>query len=182
MNELRFRAADWTFYRREIAGSALGAAAVIAVLPARKAFAWISDPTPGSGLPHLAYAELGIIALAIGAALIVPAAIRMLRTAGTAWRRWRQFTPPAVVLDADGVHYQARRPAVVPWTDIEEILLDRSTAALRLAPGAALLEDGGFSVPRNRYLDIGPMSSAEAPRPAAFRFLQETAGLRPVAA
>lgn len=182
MNELRFRAADWTFYRREIAGAVVGAAAVAAVLPAHKAFAWVTASAPDGGMPHLAAAEVGVVALVIGAVFLLPAVARFLRTGVTAWRRHRQLTPPAVVLNADGVHYQGRRPAVVPWSDVEEILLDRSVATLRLSPDAALLEDRRFSVPRDRRLDIAPLSSAEAGRGAAFRFLHETAGLHPVAA
>lgn len=129
----------------------------------------------------------GVLAVGVGLGVILLVWFTFIYGTITIWRRWRQFRPPAVTIDATGVRYLAtHRPALIPWPDIEQVHLTRTIfpkrnvtkASLRLAPGAALLREGPVNVPATRYLNIGMMADLDVPEDTAVRFLEDTAGTR----
>lgn len=103
-------------------------------------------------------------------------------------RDWRQLRKPEVVVDADGVRFEARRRVVsVPWTDIEQLVLRRRIYTSRTAsflrirvssdsePRRAMLLPHS---PRGWYL-IGELEKqANVPYDDAVRILDRFSGSR----
>lgn len=179
MTELRFSSPGWKFYSQGLTVSALGIVLVVwgVVIIAVDPWNWVGVISMlGGGM-----------SAAAGLALLLFVWFIYVYGIFTSWRKWRQFRPPTVAVDADGVRYQApRRPVTVPWADIEQVMVDRiifprrvvTKVALRLTPGAALIRDGVIQVPASRYLNVGLMSDLDVPEDVAQEFLSDTAGPR----
>lgn len=179
VNELYFRAPGWRFYAQGITVSALGL-----VLLAWGAAGLAFDSLDWVGaIPLLG----GVLMVVTGAGLILLVLFIFVYGMLAAWRDWRQLRPPAVVINAAGARFEApRRPALIPWPDIEEVHLKRTIfpkrvvtkVSLRLTSGAASLRHGLVNVSPTRYLNVGLMSDLDVPEDIAVDYLADVAGTR----
>jgi hypothetical protein len=179
ISEVRFASPGRTFYVQGLAFTALGVGLI--------AFGLLFVVIEPRNLTHAVYIASAVFVVLAGAALTLLVWFIFIGGAISTWQRWRQFRPPAVVVDAAGVRYLApRRPAVVPWPDIEKVSLNRTVfrnrvvtrVVLLLDPGAALLRDSAIPVPASRFLGVGTMATADVPVGTALRFLAALAGDR----
>jgi hypothetical protein len=179
ISEVRFQTPGRAFYTQGIALSALGIALIACGVVIVAIEPW--------NLVHAIYIVSGIFVGLVGVGFTLLVWFLYAWGAISTWWLWRQFRPPAVVIDASGVRYlAARRPVLVPWPDIEKVGLERSVfrhrvvtkVLLRLAPGAALLRDHAIPVPASRSLNVGTMSRIAVPEDTALRFLAATAKTR----
>jgi hypothetical protein len=178
-SELRFRSPGLSFYSGNLGISVLGLALVVFGL-----FDLAVDPWNWGGALFILG---GVFVTLLGAALALFVWFTLILGTVSSWRQWRQFRPPAVVIDDSGVRYLASRgPVLIPWLDIEQICLDRTIlrasvvtkVSLRLAPHAALLHDGKRALHPDRYLNIGLAADLSVPESVAVGFLAQTAGSR----
>jgi len=181
MTELRFPFHGWKVYRQGFGLSLLGIGFVALGLAVLNFIAW-----KWSAYSVAAIAG-GIFSLLVGIALLLLIWFAFIYGTINVWLRWRQLRAPTVVIDADGVRFlAARRPALVPWQDVEEIHLNRSflprsittKVSVRLTPDAEVVRHGPVNVPKARYLNIGLMSDLDVPESTAEQFLTDTAGSR----
>jgi len=129
----------------------------------------------------------GILGILVGGGLLLLIWFTFIYGMVLSWTRWRQFRRPTAVIDTDGIRYlAARRPTRIPWSDIEEVLLERdllpgsivTKASVRMTPEARVLREGPVNVSQTRYLNIGLMSDVGVPEDFAVSFLENTAGPR----
>lgn len=179
ISELRFPSPALKFYVEGLGWSALGLALI-----AWGAVVVAFDPWNWTGAVFILG---GTFTAALGVVFTVLIWFIFVLGTVTAWRRWRQLRPPAVVIDATGIRYLPYRgPVLVPWPDVEQLGLRRSIfrnrvvtkVFIRLSPGAALLRDGAMTVPASRSLNVGLLSDLAVPEDIAVQFLGETAGSR----
>jgi hypothetical protein len=179
ISELRFRTHGLRFYAQGIAWSAFG----IALIVGSVAVVVFAPRNLVGGIDILSGVFFGVVGVAFTLLIWFLYVLGLI----TAWRQWRQLRPPAVVIDASGIRYlAARRPVLVPWTDVQQVGMRRTNYRtrvatkifMRLTPGAALLRDGTITVPASRYLNVGRLSELAVPEDIAVRFLSETAGSR----
>jgi hypothetical protein len=176
-SELRFRSPGWAFYRQ-----GLGLAVIDLFIVAMVVIEVVNYPRSWTG--PVVVAVLGLLCMSV----FMFTWFVLMWEANKTWRQWRQFRPPAVLIDDAGVRYLAARgPVLIPWADIEEILVKRTLrraevvtkVSLRLAPGAVLLmPDGVKTGPVNRNLNIGRAADMSVSESVALDFLSETAGSR----
>jgi hypothetical protein len=112
--------------------------------------------------------------------------------AAQSWRHWRRFRLPGVVVDADGIRFEARRrPLMIPWPQVERLELKRSVfkhksttrylsrLRVRLSPGSDVLRADASPVSTNRWLYIGHLEEhISVSYEDAIEILKRTAGLR----
>lgn len=179
VTELRFPSPSWRFHIRGLSVSILGIGFLALGLAALSFVSW----KPSSFF----FIAGGIFSTLLGIATIVLVWFTFIYGTAIIWIRWRQLRRPAAIIDADGIRYlAARRPTRIPWSDIEEVRLDRdlrpgtvvTKASVRVLPEAAVLRDGPVKVPGTRYLNIGLMSDLGIPEDCAVGFLEDTAGPR----
>jgi hypothetical protein len=182
--ELRFRSPGWNLY-----GGALVLAALVGGFTV---FVWVAEALATWGGARyrvgIFYQLRGVyVGLACTVVALLFCGLLIYGTAST-WRRWRRLRPPATVLDADGVRFEARRrPLAVSWPDVERLVLMRNTyqarlsseqLSLHLAATSALVREGRPQIPASRRLFVGELRDASAPGEVAVRFLERTAGSR----
>jgi hypothetical protein len=179
MSELRFPAPSRRVYGQGVGWTVLGVLLLVwgIVVIAANPLNWAGAVFVIGGV------FVGCLGLLV---ILLVWAIFALGTAA-AWRNFRQLRPPDVVVDDFGVRYLAsRRPVAIPWGDIERVGVERvifpdrtiSQVSVRLAPGAALLHDGRFTVPSDRALKVGLLAELAVPEDTAMRFLEEKAERR----
>lgn len=179
VTELRFSSPGWKFYSQGITVSVFGIGLAVwgVVIVAVDPWNWVG-----------AISMLGgAISAAAGVALLLLVWFIFIYGMIKAWRDWKQFRPPAVVVDAEGAHYQApHRPVLVSWPEIEGVHVNRAVfpkknvtkVSLRLIPDAVLIREGLVHVPASRYLNVGLLSDTAVPEDAALAFLAAAAGTR----
>lgn len=179
VTELCFPAPGWKVYNRGFSLSLLGAGFIALGLADLSFISWRWS--------SFLFIAGGVFSFLLGIAILL--LIWFTFTYGTIniWRRWRQLRQPTAVINATGIRFLAvRRPALVPWQDVEEVRLDRdllpgsivTKVSMRLMPSAELVRNGPVNVPGNRYLNIGLMSDLDIPEDVAQQFLADTAGPR----
>lgn len=179
VTELRFPSSGWKFYSQGITVSIVGV--LVAVLGV---VIIVVDPWNWVGVISMLG---GGVAAGAGTIIVLLVCFMYVYGGVTNWRDWRQFHPPAVIVDHAGAHYQARRNSIlVPWPDVERVKVNRTVfpkknvtkVSLYLMPEAALIREGLVHVPASRYLNVGMLSELAVPEDAAVHFLAEIAGTK----
>lgn len=179
MTELRFETQGWSHYGWGLIFLGVG---IVFVLMGGLTAIW--NPLSWGGAMYIV---AGVGVAAVGLLFVV--LILAIYVGGTieAWRKWRQLRYPAVLVDASGIRYLARRrPLLIPWADVEQVGLDRTILrtgyvdarfSARLRPGSAVLNSGSVPIPADRVVRLGALSQVSAPEDVVVRFLEGAAGL-----